>query len=447
MNKFSIIAVVLALLLQSHALRPSRINARRGFPVDVRAENEADPIANDGDQEEDRDEGRSIRLMDEANECDACATDANCDGADGEVCKDGCCAAHYSPPDEKPRESNSDAGGLSNPACGTCTEAQLIPGCSVQAIQDYVCDIDSYCCDFEWDPVCVDYVLYYDLSCFLEEDEFCVLNCGRAHSGVGCDIPDIQDCVCSYDSFCCNIGWDSVCVDEVWNSPCHVDCDCSENDRAFRGGATLPSYWETLGNSRLINTSVLGFNADSGKWCYAHSNTCVKWGERGDTCDDTRFVCAGYMTSPPTIGYGSEQIDTIAEMLSMGDRQHYMCPDCLNTTVCASGETPGTDNALTATFTDCQCDEHHSGFPLITEGYWWGAASNAGLDPSLVTQRAGKWYYNETNTCVGMGSYSGACGGSGCVCAGDGTYGSGDDQMALVFEASGNGGVHPDCPP
>lgn len=383
------------------------------------------------------------------SECVACETNDDCDGGAGKVCKEGCCEDHdHAEGHPKDRVSGSEAGQASNPACGTCTECQYdSPGCSVQAIEDHVCGIDPYCCDFEWDSTCVDMVWEHDMSCWLEEGEECVLNCGRAHFGLGCEVPAIEECVCSHDPWCCNDAWDSFCVEQMWHAPCHIDCDCSENERGFSGGAALPSYWETLGNSRTIDTSLLGFNVASRKWCYDHSNTCVKWGERSDSCDATQFLCAGHTTSPPTIGYGSEQIDAIAEMLSMGDRQHYMCPDCFFSAACESGELPGTDNEVTATYTDCQCDEHHSGFHLIPEGYWWDVASNAGLDPSLVTQRAGKWYYNEVDTCVGVGSYGDACDSGVVVCAGDGIFGSGDDQMALVADANTNGGAHADCPP
>ena len=34
-------------------------------------------------------------------------------------------------------------------------------------------------------------------------------------SSPGCDDPSIQECVCAFDSFCCDNEWDQICVNEV----------------------------------------------------------------------------------------------------------------------------------------------------------------------------------------------------------------------------------------
>jgi hypothetical protein len=40
-------------------------------------------------------------------------------------------------------------------------------------------------------------------------------DCCIAHMGTGCEVQDIEDCVCGFDSFCCNTQWDSICADEA----------------------------------------------------------------------------------------------------------------------------------------------------------------------------------------------------------------------------------------
>jgi len=351
------------------------------------------------------------------------------------------------PPREDGRTEEEGADGESNPACGTCVlDRPGQTGCSVQAIEDCVCGNDEYCCTVEWDDVCVEDAFYCDSTCFLDEGQGPAMNCGVAHLGQGCEVPAIEDCVCSSDPYCCDTEWDGICVSLVWESPCYIDCDCLESNEDYRGGSRLPSYWEALADARNINTSLLGFNVAAGKWCYDLSNTCVKWGEGSGACDDSSFACGGRENTPPTIGYGSEQMDLIATMISMGDHEHYLCPACTNTTTCPSGASRGTDNESAATFTDCDCVGHHTGVPLINGGYWWTVASNAGLYPSVVSQRAGHWYYNGTRTCVAMGSYGDSCVGSDSVCAGGNQYGTALDQMMYILEANNDGGVHPNCP-
>ena len=48
-------------------------------------------------------------------------------------------------------------------------------------------------------------------------------NCCVPHMETGCDVPEIQDCVCAIDSFCCDTQWDSICADEA-SSDCGAAC-------------------------------------------------------------------------------------------------------------------------------------------------------------------------------------------------------------------------------
>jgi hypothetical protein len=49
-------------------------------------------------------------------------------------------------------------------------------------------------------------------------------NCGEAHAEGGCTDACIQDCVCEQDSFCCDSEWDDVCVGEVTSFGCDDSC-------------------------------------------------------------------------------------------------------------------------------------------------------------------------------------------------------------------------------
>ena len=45
--------------------------------------------------------------------------------------------------------------GCGAPGSGDCDEANGSPGCTDIACCSFVCDIDPYCCDTEWDGTCV----------------------------------------------------------------------------------------------------------------------------------------------------------------------------------------------------------------------------------------------------------------------------------------------------
>lgn len=47
--------------------------------------------------------------------------------------------------------------------------------------------------------------------------------CCESQNGPGCNNPVIEDCVCAFDSFCCNFFWDSICVNaaiDICNAVC-----------------------------------------------------------------------------------------------------------------------------------------------------------------------------------------------------------------------------------
>jgi len=55
-------------------------------------------------------------------------------------------------------------------------------------------------------------------------------SCCEAHPEPGCDSPTIETCVCLVDPYCCDTEWDRVCVDEVTAEGCGLcDNDCNTN--------------------------------------------------------------------------------------------------------------------------------------------------------------------------------------------------------------------------
>jgi hypothetical protein len=100
-----------------------------------------------------------------------------------------------------------EVGTPLDPACDTC-------------VTD-VCNIDSFCCEVEWDQLCIDLAV-----------ATCGIDCGGGTCEHDlCDVggpldPACDPCagaVCDFDSFCCETEWDSVCVGEA-EEICGLDC-------------------------------------------------------------------------------------------------------------------------------------------------------------------------------------------------------------------------------
>lgn len=154
----------------------------------------------------------------------------------------------------------SPAGGAGGtPPMNSCCEAHDGPGCNVPFVQECTCNLDSYCCDEQWDGRCVQVA-----------DRACLAACGAdtggaggamgiggspstgtggalggnpgncctAHPTMGCQNTDIQECVCggtTQDAFCCNAEWDEICAFEAENN-CGAQCTSPQPGSGGGGG-------------------------------------------------------------------------------------------------------------------------------------------------------------------------------------------------------------------
>ncbi|MCX4240117.1 hypothetical protein [Paraliomyxa miuraensis] len=174
--------------------------------------------------------------------------------------------------------ANDDCNAECTPVGGgDCCMANGSPGCDDMMVQDCVCAIDGYCCDTDWDGICVNEAQYEcmidcglppanegdccvetpgpgcddpvvtDCTCMLDDGcclfpwdagcvQLAVTTCGITCPGVdplppcclpqmapGCIDMPVQDCVCAFDPFCCDTQWDDICVDEA-QMDCMLDC-------------------------------------------------------------------------------------------------------------------------------------------------------------------------------------------------------------------------------
>ena len=121
--------------------------------------------------------------------------------------------------DVAPSMDVNDAGVEPSPCC----EALRVAGCADPAVESCVCDVDPFCCDSQWDAICVDTAL---LNCNIEcpNDGSC---CAQS-PGSGCGDASIEDCVCSQLAVCCEGSWNIDCM-LVAEQSCKAAC-FSAND-------------------------------------------------------------------------------------------------------------------------------------------------------------------------------------------------------------------------
>lgn len=105
-----------------------------------------------------------------------------------------------------------EAGG------GDCCAAGDGPGCDDATVEACVCALDSFCCDTQWDDLCVTKATNDCGACggAMGTGD----GCCDAHATAGCSDPAIETCVCAADPFCCSTEWDAMCVSGVGTHAC-----------------------------------------------------------------------------------------------------------------------------------------------------------------------------------------------------------------------------------
>jgi len=100
------------------------------------------------------------------------------------------------------------------PGTGLCFVGNGSPGCQNEQCCNAVCASDPFCCDVEWDSLCGETALMTP-ACV---PTVCGPNagpCDVANGTPGCDNPECCTVICDLDPFCCEVEWDSVCVEEA----------------------------------------------------------------------------------------------------------------------------------------------------------------------------------------------------------------------------------------
>ncbi|MFP6626306.1 MAG: hypothetical protein VCA74_04500 [Deltaproteobacteria bacterium] len=203
--------------------------------------------------------------------------------------------------DDPPDWCASEQGDCCMPTFG-------IPGCTATATQTTVCNLDSYCCDVEWDPPCVQLASFEaDASCFpgtgggattgggsgdpclstnpppwckgfgqdfgtgdfIGNGQAGFGGCCMPHPSPGCEDIATQTTVCAYDPYCCDVEWDPFCVQEAntEGASCYdEEADCNSD--------YPPPY--CFGDASTFDPCEPGPNGEVPNWCSS--------GEVGDCC-------------------------------------------------------------------------------------------------------------------------------------------------------------------
>ncbi|MBK6916617.1 MAG: hypothetical protein IPH07_04365 [Deltaproteobacteria bacterium] len=154
-----------------------------------------------------------------------CCTDTNMPGCEDEavtacVCAFDafCCNNEWDNTCATEAQSMCDlqcgGGGDSHDCCVTGAA-----GCDDAAVEACVCAADSFCCETEWDAMCVAKVGTQLCAASCDPDD-ADGPCCTPHSGAGCEVDSVESCVCAEDSLCCSSEWDDVCVMEIESLGC-----------------------------------------------------------------------------------------------------------------------------------------------------------------------------------------------------------------------------------
>jgi len=125
----------------------------------------------------------------------------------------------------------------------TCFAPHAGHGCSDTDCCALVTAVDSTCGHFEWDAACAELAMTLCAGCGLPTAG----DCRAVHATPGCAIEECCTSVCAADVYCCETEWDELCVNRA-NATCGLTGDLNgdgqrdASDLAFMLGA-----WGTAG--------------------------------------------------------------------------------------------------------------------------------------------------------------------------------------------------------
>jgi hypothetical protein len=102
-----------------------------------------------------------------------------------------------------------------NPNAGDCCVANGTPGCADADCCLLICAVDPFCCSNQWDSICANQAVTNCSGCAAvcpNPDHGCFVT-----GTPGCSNATCCDAVCAADPFCCETQWDALCVNGANN--------------------------------------------------------------------------------------------------------------------------------------------------------------------------------------------------------------------------------------
>ncbi len=107
-------------------------------------------------------------------------------------------------------ECGADACGAAG--AGDCCSQNGTQGCNDATCCDDVCADDPFCCDTEWDDICVARAEDLCTACAPTGCGQDSGACCESNGSPGCEDGDCCALVCNCDPFCCEVEWDEFCA-------------------------------------------------------------------------------------------------------------------------------------------------------------------------------------------------------------------------------------------
>lgn len=108
--------------------------------------------------------------------------------------------------------------GALGPVSNDCCTTSPLPGCTDAAVLECVCANDPYCCENAFDDLCVQGAALCGNLCQAPESDCC-----STSEVPGCTDTAVTQCTCAQDAACCSSGWDDVCVTQAVTG-CALQC-------------------------------------------------------------------------------------------------------------------------------------------------------------------------------------------------------------------------------
>lgn len=139
--------------------------------------------------------------------------------------------------------------GCGAPGTASCCTVHATPNCSDATCCQSVCTIDPFCCDSQWDALCVARALQTCTACAGSCGSPLAGDCCVSHKGTSCSDASCCSLVCAADPFCCETLWDQLCADRA-NLNCAL-CLCygDINQDGSVGAADLSIILNAWGTS------------------------------------------------------------------------------------------------------------------------------------------------------------------------------------------------------